>query len=295
MSLWESGESSGAVSLQEVFGGWRPDGVSARAVELEGMAFLMCRGGWPGAVGQSGRAALRHAFDYVDGVAESDISRVDGVGRDAERARVLMRSYARLQASQAGIGVIAADLSGHEGMLISENTIYSYLNALREIFVIEDVGSWHPNLRRKTTMRTSDTRYFTDPSIATAVMGLGPSGLMDDLTTFGLFFETMVVRDLRTYSAALGGELLHYHDRNGLECDGVVRLRDGQYGLVEVKLGGEALIRQGCDTLRKLSEIIDTTKMRAPAFRMVVTAVGRYAYTRADDGVIVCPVTALRE
>ena len=295
MSLWESGESSGAVSLRELFGGWRPDGVSARGVELEDMAFLVCRGGWPGAVGQSGRAALRHAFDYVDGVAESDISRVDGVGRDASRTRVLMRSYARLQASQAGIGVITEDLSEHEGMSVSENSIYSYLNALREIFVIEDVGAWHPNLRRKTTIRASDTRYFTDPSIATAAMGLGPSGLMDDLTTFGLFFETLAVRDLRTYSAALDGELLHYHDRNGLECDAVVRLRDGQYGVVEVKLGGEALIQQGCDTLRKLSEAIDTTKTRAPAFKMVVTAVGAYAYTRPEDGVVVCPVTALRE
>jgi len=295
MSLWESGESSGAVSLRELFEGMQPTGVSARGIELEEMAFLLCRGGWPGAIGQSKRFALRHAFDYVDGVAESDISRVDGVARDAERARVLMRSYARLQGSQAGIGVITEDLSEHEGMAVSENSIYSYLNALREIFVIEDVPAWHPYLRRKTTIRTSDTRYFTDPSIATAAMGLGPNGLLDDLTTFGLFFETLVARDLRTYSSALDGELLHYHDRNGLECDAVVRLRDGRYGLVEVKLGGEALISQGCATLLKLSAAIDTAKTRAPAFRMVVTAVGKYAYSRPEDGIIICPITALKD
>ena len=295
MSLWESGESSGAVSLSALFAGQSQfRAADAKPLGLEGVAFALCRGGWPEAVGQPERFALRHAFSYVDAVTEADISRFDGVTRNAERARVLLRSYARLQGRQAKLGVIIEDLSSHEGFAIGENTIDSYLNALRGIFVIEDVTAWHPNLRRKATIRAADTRYFTDPSIATAALGLGPDALMDDLSTFGLFFETQVIRDLRVYADALDGTIHHYLDRNGLECDAVVRLRDGRYGLVEVKLGGETLIQDGCATLKALAENIDTTKMRAPSFRMIVTAVGDYAYLRPEDGVIVCPLSALK-
>ncbi|MBQ2631942.1 MAG: ATP-binding protein [Kiritimatiellae bacterium] len=294
MSLWESGESSGSVSLGDLFTGKTMETADAKELGLEGTAYAICRGGWPEAVGQSERFALRHAFDYVDAVVESDISRFDGVARDAECARTIMRSYARLQGTQAGIGVITADLSAHEGRAFGENTIYSYLNALRGIFVVDDVSAWHPNLRRKTTVRASDTRYFADPSIATAALGLGPDALHDDLPTFGMLVETLAMRDMRAYADALDGTVHHYLDRNGLECDAVIRLRDGRFGLVEVKLGGEALIEKGCETLLKLSSAIDTSRMREPSFKMILTAVGDFAYRRPADGVIVCPISALK-
>lgn len=293
MSLWESGESSGSVSLKSLFVGESMTTADAKILGLDGIAFAICRGGWPEVVGQSGRFALRHAFDYVDAVAESDISRFDGVARNAECARAIMRSYARLQGTQASVSVVTADLSAHEGKAFGENTIYSYLNALRGIFVVDDVSAWHPNLRRKTTVRTSDTRYFADPSIAAAALGFGPNSLQDDLPTFGIIFETLAVRDLRAYADALDGTVHHYLDRNGLECDAVIRLRDGRYGLVEVKLGGDALIEKGCETLLKLSSCLDMSKMRSPSFKMVLTAVGDYAYQR-PDGIIVCPISSLK-
>ncbi len=294
MSLWESGESSGSVSIQDLVLGKSFATEDSKRFGLEELSFAICRGGWPEAVGLSGKAALRQALDYVDAVVESDISRFDGISRNAERARSLLCSYARLQGTQAGVGVITKDLSAHEGMSISENTINSYLNALRGIFVIEDVTAWHPNLRRRTTIRTSDTRYFTDPSIATAALGVTPDALMDDLPTFGLLFETMAIRDLRAYADVLDATVHHYLDRNGLECDAVFRMRDGRYGLVEVKIGGDTLVEHGCGALNKLSALIDTTKTRKPAFKMVLTAVGDYAYTRKEDGIIVCPIGCLR-
>ena len=294
MSLWESGESSGGVSIRNLMDGNAFATEDARRMTLEEVAFVLCRGGWPEAVGQSGKAAIRQAFDYVDGVVESDISRFDGVSRDPEKARTLMRSYARLQGAQAGVGVIASDLAAHEGMSISENTISSYLNALRGIFVIEDISAWHPNLRRKTVVRTSDTRYFTDPSIATASLGIGPDALLDDLPTFGLLFETLAIRDLRAYADVLDASVSHYLDRNGLECDAVFRMRDGRYGLVEVKVGGDVLVEKGCASLNKLASVIDTKRMRQPSFRMVLTAIGDFAYRRAEDGIFVCPISSLR-
>lgn len=294
MSLWESGESSGSISIRDLMSGKSFATEDSKRFGLEELSFAICRGGWPEAVGLSGKAALRQALDYVDAVVESDISRFDGISRNAERARSLLCSYARLQGTQAGVGVITKDLSAHEGMSISENTINSYLNALRGIFVIEDVTAWHPNLRRRTTIRTSDTRYFTDPSIATAALGVTPDALMDDLPTFGLLFETMAIRDLRAYADVLDATVHHYLDRNGLECDAVFRMRDGRYGLVEVKIGGDTLVEHGCGALNKLSALIDTTKTRKPAFKMVLTAVGDYAYTRKEDGVIVCPIGCLR-
>ena len=295
MSLWESGESSGTVSIGALFDGHAPETADSAGHDLDAIAFALCRGGWPESVGQTGRAALRHAFYYVDAVAESDISRFDGVARDAERARALMRSYARLQGTQAGLGVMTDDLTAHEGASLSENTVYSYLNALRGIFVVDDVTAWHPSLRRKTTIRASDTRYFTDPSIAAAALGLGPGAIQDDMATFGLLFETMAIRDLRVYADALDGTVHHYLDRNGLECDAVIRLRDGRFGLVEVKLGGDVLVEKGCKTLLKLSGMIDPGRMRAPSFLMVLTAVGDFAYRRPEDGVIVCPISALKQ
>ena len=177
---------------------------------------------------------------------------------------------------------------------MSEETISSYITALKKIFVIEDMPAWNPNLRSKTAIRTSDTRYFVDPSIATAALGIGPKDLMNDLNTFGLLFETMAIRDLRVYAEAIDGEVFHYRDKNGLECDAVLHLRNGNYGLVEIKLGGETLIEEGAASLKKLADKIDTTRMKAPAFMMVLTAVGGYAYKRNDD-VLVVPISCLRD
>ena len=258
------------------------------------MAFLICRGGWPKATMQKKEAALERVFDYYDAVVNADISRVDNVERDAERTKRLMRSYARFQGSQTSISKIKDDVKANDAMTVNDDTIGSYIKALEKIFVIEDMPAWNPNLRSKTAIRTSDTRYFVDPSIAVAALGLGPKDLINDLNTFGLLFETMCVRDLRVYADALGGTVYHYRDKNGLECDAVVHLRNGSYGLIEIKLGGDSLIEEGASTLKELAGKIDTTKMKTPSFLMVMTGLGDYAYQR-DDGVWVVPVGSLKD
>ena len=281
MSLWESHESSGEVSLAELF--TTPGQVGAiNSVDIEQLAFLICRGGWPLAIDMEREIALDQAFDYVESVEKRDISKVDGVERDAVRVHRLLRSLARNQGSQASLGTIKADLTANEADTLSEDTIASYCKALKEIFVVEDSEAWNPNLRSKTAIRTRDTHYFTDPSIATAALGIGPDDLVNDLNTFGLFLETMAVRDLRVYAEALNGKVYHYRDKNGLECDAVVHLRDGRYGLVEIKLGGDELINEGVETLKTLASKIDSTKMKKPSFMMVLTGVGTYAYKRED-------------
>ena len=293
MSLWESGESSGEVSLEKLFSGetLKP----ARAIErsLAETAYLVCRGGWPQAVELQGDIALDQAFDYVEAIINSDISRVDGVSRDSARVRRLLRSYARLQGTQSTIPNIRKDMANGDRVGPDEDTIASYLNALRKIFVVEDSEAWCPALRSKAVLRLSPTRYFSDPSIATASLGLGPNDLMNDIRSYGCFFEAMAVRDLRVYADALNGTVSHYLDRNGLECDAVIHLRNGTSGLVEVKLGGEALIAEGAKTLNELSGLIDTTQQRGVAFKMVLTATGDRAYQR-PDGILVCPISALR-
>ena len=293
MSLWESGESAGTVSLGNLFAD-RPLG-PGKAIErsLSDVAYLICRGGWPQAVNLDGDVALDQAFDYVKAVANSDISRVDGVSRDPVRARRLMRSYARLQGTQSSIPNIRRDMAMGDGHGPDDDTVSGYLNALRKIFVVEDSEAWCPALRSKAAIRTTDTRYFADPSIATASLGLGPEDLMNDIRSFGSFFETMAVRDLRVYADALNGQVSHYLDRNGLECDAVVHLRNGTSGLVEIKLGGSALIEEGAATLNALSGLVDTSRQEPVAFKMVVTATGDCAYRRTD-GIVVCPISALR-
>lgn len=293
MSLWESHDSSGEVSLAELF--TTPGQVGAiNSVDIEQLAFLLCRGGWPLAVDMEREIALDQAFDYVESVEKRDISKVDGVERDAARVHRLLRSLARNQGSQASLGAIKADLTANEADGLSEDTIASYCKALKEIFVVEDSEAWNPNLRSKTAIRTSDTRYFTDPSIATAALGLGPDDLINDLNTFGLLLETMAVRDLRVYAEALNGKVYHYRDKNGLECDAVVHLRDGRYGLVEIKLGGDELINEGVETLKTLASKIDSTRMKEPSFMMVLIGVGTYAYKR-EDGVYVVPIGCLKD
>lgn len=294
MSLWESGESSGAISLAQLFAA--PEMIAANnETTIESLAFSICRGGWPKSIQkETEKTALMQAKEYYKAIVNNDISRVDNVKRDPERVRRLMRSYARHQGSQASIGTIKADISTNEPKDVSDETINSYISALRKIFVIEDMPAWNPNLRSKTAVRTSDTRYYVDPSVGVAALGLDPNDLINDLNTMGLFFETMCIRDLRVYADALDGSVYHYRDSNGLECDAVVHLQNGSYGLIEIKLGGERLIEEGAKTLTALSNIIDTTKMKSPSFRMVLTGVGEFAYRR-QDGIYVVPIGCLKD
>ena len=294
MSLWESGESSGAVSLTELFKGKIISVADAMPFELEQMSEIVCRGGWPQSLLMRGRGRFETAKNILQAIVERDISRVDKRERNPDRALRLMRSYARIQGTQATAKVIKADFAASEMIKIDDDTIYSYLNALRKLFVIEDSHAWCPNLRTKDSVRTSDTRYFVDPSIAVAALGSGPGELLNDLKTFGFLFETMAVRDLRVYAESLGGEVRHYHDKTGLECDAVIHLSNGSYALFEVKLGGKHLIEEGVKTLKTLSNLIVEKKLREPAFKMIVTAVGEYAYVRKEDGIIVCPLSALK-
>ena len=293
MSLWESLDSTGEVSLKELFKA--PEQIDGENhLDIERLAFLACRGGWPRATELKGEVALEQAFDYYDAIVRSDISRVDGVAKNPERVKRLMRSYARNQGSQAANTVICDDIRTNDAESIDTDTVYSYINALKKIFVVEDMAAWNPNLRSKTAIRTSDTRYFIDPSIATAALGLGPGDLINDLNTFGLIFETMCVRDLRIYADALNGNVYHFRDKTELECDAVVHLRNGEYGLVEIKIGGDKLINEGAENLKKLDKKIDTTKMKAASFLMVLTGTGDYAYKR-PDGVYVVPVGCLKD
>ena len=292
MSLWESGESNGKVSLLRLFAGQR-DVAIAPDHSLSDLSFMVCRGGWPSSLNMKRTAALRQAQNYMNAVCESDISRVDNTVRDATFARRLLRSYARHQGAQVPISTIYADLASSKEGSMSEETISSYIMALKKIFVVEDMPAWSPNLRSKTAIRTSETRYFVDPSVATAALGMGPKDLENDLNTFGLMFETMAVRDLRVYAEALDGDVFHYRDKNGLECDAVIHLHNGSYGLVEIKLGGSKLEEEGAKTLKELAKKIDTTRMREPSFLMMLTGLGCYAYQR-KDGVMVVPIGCLK-
>lgn len=288
MTLFESKESNGSVSLGALFEG-ELNIASTCSLSLEDVAFAACRGGWPTALRQTGQLALAHAFDYFDAIVREDISRVDGTRRNQETTRKLLRSYARAQGSQISLREIAKDV----GQQISEKTIGSYLSALRQIFVVEDIPAWNPNLRSKTAIRTSDTRYFVDPSIATAALGIGPRELLLNPETFGFIFETLCMRDLRVYAEALDGSISHFRDKNGLECDAVLHRRDGRYGLIEIKLGSEKGIEDGIKTLTALSKKINTDTMLAPSFLMILTASGDFAYRR-NDGILVVPIGCLK-
>ena len=293
MSLFESGDSTGAVSLSELFNAGQKHFSGRSQLDINRLAYLICRGGWPGALDLEETDALAQAFDYYDVVCDSDISRVDDVQRDPQRVRMLMRSYARHQGTMATIGTILEDMKANETSSLSDNTVYDYIKALKKIFVVEDVPAWNPNLRSKTAIRTSDNHYFIDPSIATAALGASPNDLLNDLETMGLMFETLAVRDLRVYADALDGQVYHYRDKKGLECDAVVHLRNGSYGLVEIKLGGDTLIDEGAKSLTALAADIDTTRMKSPSFLMVLTGIGDFPYQR-DDGVYVVPIGCLK-
>lgn len=293
MSLFESGESNGEVSLNNLFN--NPQKISAiNNLTLNDIAFLCCRGGWPRSVFMDNDIALEQAYDYYDAVVNSDISRVDGINRTPERVKNLMRSYARNIGTQASYETIKEDMIKNDANSLDSDTVYSYINALKKIFVVEESPAWNPNLRSKIATRTSETRYFVDPSIGVAALGIGPDDLINDLRTFGLMFEAMCIRDLRVYADANNGKVYHYRDSSGLECDAVIHLRNGSYGLIEIKLGGDKLIQEGAENLLKLRSKIDTEKMNNPSFMMILTATGNYAYKR-EDGIFVVPIGCLKD
>lgn len=292
MSLFESKDSTGQVSLMDLFN--KKDISTVDNHSIDEIAFLICRGGWPAALNHGKKVALKQAFDYYDAVVNDDISRVDRVKRDSERTKRILKSYARNVATQASLETIRSDVISNDVETFDKEALYGYLNALKRIFVIEDSPAWNPNLRSKTAIRTSDTRYFVDPSIAVAALGLGPTDLVNNLALMGLIFENLCVRDLRIYADALDGSVYHYRDKTGLECDAVIHLRNGSYGLVEVKLGGDQSINEGAESLLKLTSKIDTEKMKKPAFLMVLCGVAPFAYKR-EDGVFVVPITCLKD
>lgn len=292
MSLFESEESTGEVSLTDLFDKVSEiDGESK--LNIDRLAFIVCRGGWPKSIDMRDEIALEQAIDYLDAVINFDINRVDNVKKNPERVLKLMRSYARNQGSQVPNTVLAKDININDENEITDETVASYLNALRKIYVVEDMTAWNPNLRSKTAIRTSDTRYYVDPSIAAAALGIGPNDLINDLKTFGFLFETLCVRDLRIYADSLNGKVYHYRDKDGQECDAVVHLKNGKYGLIEIKLGGDKLIEDGANSLKSLAAKIDTEKMNKPSFLMVLIGLGDYAYRRYD-GVFVVPIGCLK-
>lgn len=289
MSLWESGDSNGSISLKELFD--KNTDISATSnLSIEKIAFLICRGGWPASVSQENESALKMATNYVESVINMDVQRVDGVEKNPERVRMLLRSLARNISTMASGQTIMADMESND-IGISEKTLSSYLNALRRIFVIEDTPAWMPSLRSKTAIRTSPKRNFVDPSIATAVMRTNPSGLLNDFETFGFMFESLCTRDMRIYAQANDGAVFHYRDKNDLESDMIISLRDGRWAPIEVKLGNKQ-IDEAAKNLLSLQSKINTEKMGKPSFLMVVTG-GEFAYTR-DDGVLVVPIGCLK-
>lgn len=293
MSLYESGESTGSISLSDLFEG-KSFEVLQNEMDIDELAYLICRGGWPWATLIPKEVALDQAFDYVDSVVQKDIQRVDKIKRSPDRARLLLRSYARNISQQISYATIRKDMLANDASTLDEDTVADYVKALKKLFVIEDLAAWNPNIRSKAAIRTSDTRHFVDPSIGTAALRLGPKDLINDLQSFGLFFEDLVVRDLRVYAEALDGELYHYRDSSGLECDTVLHRRNGSYALLEVKIGGENRINEGAANLLALAKNIDTNKMSAPSFMAVIIGVGKYAYQR-KDGVYVIPIGCLKD
>lgn len=290
MSLFESQESNGMVSLRELFNG-ESDVAGISELTIEQIAQLICRGGWPAAIKLQPRAALRTAFNYIEAVINTDINRVDDVEKNPERVRLLLRSLARNVSTMATAKTIIEDVVSHD-ISMTEKTYTSYMNALQRIFVIEDTPAWQPSLRSKTAIRTSAKRHFVDPSIATAVMRANPDSLLNDFETFGFLFESLCTRDMRVYAEANDGSILHYKDKSGLEADIIIRLNDGRWAAIEVKMGNKQ-IEEAAINLNKLKDRVDINKMPPPSFLMILTG-GQYAYKRKDD-VYVVPIGCLKD
>lgn len=290
MSLWESKESNGKVSLEELFIGGGASGKEEKS--LKDIAYILCRGGWPQAVTEEDtKIALTAVKDYVETLVETDIADVDGIKRNPTRARAILRAYARNVSAPAKLQTLQKDIEANQ-ITIDARTVESYINALKKLFVLEDVEAWSPRLRSKATLRKADTRQFIDPSIAATLLDANVDDLMKDLNTFGLLFESLCIRDLRIYAEKIGGKVFNYRDSCGLEADAVIHLDNGKWGAVEIKLGGEELVTSGAKHLIQLKEAIDIDTMRPPSFLMVLTATG-FAYKR-PDGVLVVPIGCLK-
>ena len=290
MSLYETGESTGAISLEALFDGAVDlDGKSD--ISVEQYAFLINRGGWPAVPHETDeKIALTVAADYVEAVANEDISKADGVEKNSDRVKALLRSISRNISCEAKITTLVNDLLANDESL-SHVTIDIYLKALSKIFVLDDLPAWSAKLRSKTAMRTTAKRHFTDPSIATAALRATPKRLLSDFNTFGLLFESLCIRDLRIYADSIDGSVYHYRDKNGLEVDAVIQLADGRWGAVEVKLGaGE--VDKACDNLLKLQRVVDTDKMNVPSFLMVLTGT-EYAF-QMKNGIWIVPLGCLK-
>lgn len=290
MSLFESMESNGTVSLRAMFEGLQ-DVDAMSDLSIEKIAYAICRGGWPASIRMNASPALRMAMDYVEAVINYDVSRVDGVEKNPDRVRLLLRSLARNIATPAAYQTIMSDMEATD-VSLSDKTVSAYMNALRRIFVVEDLPAWSPSLRSKTAIRTSPKRHFVDPSIATAVLRTNPEGILTDFQYFGFLFESLCTRDIRIYAQANDGDAFHYRDKSGLEADLIVRLRDGRWAAIEVKLGNKQ-IEEAADNLLLLKARIDEEKMGEPSFLMVITG-GQYAYRR-NDGIWVVPIGCLKD
>lgn len=289
MSLYESMESNGSVSLKELFDG-QTDVFGENPLTIPDVAKIICRGGWPEAV-VKGNNSEQIARNYVDAVINVDMQKADGVDRNPHRVRQLLRSYARNISTMAALTTILDDVKAND-TTFSEPTMYNYVNALRRIFLIEDIPAWKPSLRSKSAIRTSEKRQLVDPSIATAVMHADAESVLDDFEYFGFLFESLVARDLRIYSQVIDGEIFHYRDKDKLEADLIIRLHDNRWAAVEVKLGSKE-IEEGAKHLCELRDKVDTSKVGEPAFLMIVTA-GQFAYRR-NDGVLIVPIGCLKD
>ncbi len=289
MSLFESNESNGSVSIKELFDG-KVDVAALSTLTIDKIAIALCRGGWPSAVKMKKKSA-QVAINYVESIINIDISTTDGVERSQEKVRLLLQSLARNISTMATDRTIMDDVSANHSS-ITDKTLNSYLNVLQKLFVVEDVKAWQPSLRSKTAIRTASKRQFVDPSIATAVLRVDSDGLLRDFETFGLLFESLCTRDLRVYAQANDGDIFHYRDKTELESDLIIKLHDGRWAAIEVKLGN-SYIEEAAKNLIKLKEKIDENKMRKPSFLMIVTG-GQAAYKR-DDGVLVIPIGCLKD
>lgn len=295
MSLWESQESKGTVSLIELFDEKSdyPWDLNSE-ISLEDIAFLICRGGWPISVRAPKDIAVEITKNYYNGLfVFEDCENERFRNKKPEVLKMILKSYARHISTEAAISTIIADVRQSNERTMDPKTFDDYMEALKDLYIIEDLPAWNPNIRSKTIIRSTPTRHFIDTSIACRALGVSPNDLMNDLESFGLFFEDFAVRDLSIYANAIGGTVTHYRDNTGLECDAVVHLEDGRWGAIEIKLGGDELIEHGAQSLKNLRDkITSISEERAPSFLMVLTAVGG-AYRR-EDGVYVAPINLLK-
>lgn len=291
MSLFESMESNGSVSLKSLFQINEKFEGARSVLNIEKLAFAICRGGWPASINKKESSSQLIARSYVDAICNSDASRVDDISKKPERVRALLNSYARNISTLATNKTILEDIKANDNEM-TEPTMYTYLSALKRLYVIDDIPAWSPSIRSVSAIRSSNKKGFSDPSIAVAVLGLTSEDLLNDPNTFGFFFESLCLRDLKIYSTSLGGTISYYHDRYGLECDAVLHLNNGKYALIEMKLGSRE-IQDGANHLLEMDKLIKSKHMKAPSFLMVLTG-GEYAYQR-EDGVFVIPIACLKD